>query len=108
MRLTKNEYLLLKNVAQLGWQNMSRLNDHDIGRAVILQRAGMVQIKDETIIGISPEGRHAMEEYREYVVEQRWTRGMAFAAIIISVLSLIATSEWLREQAAQWLARFLR
>ena len=108
MRLTKNEYLLLKKIAQLGWQNMSRLDDHNVGRAVILQRAEMVQIKDETIIGVTPEGRHAMEEYREYVVEQRWTRGMAFAAIIISVLSMIATSGWLREQAGQWLKQFLR
>lgn len=92
---------MLKQIDRLGWQNMARLDDQDIGRAVILERAGMVQINKESILGIAPEGRHAMEEYEEYVIEQRWTRIMAIAAIIISVLSMVATSEWLREKVTR-------
>lgn len=92
MKLTKNEYRLLKHIDRLGWQNLSRLSDMDVGRSVILRQMGMLQIINESILGITPEGRHAMEEYREYVTEQRWTRVLAIAAIIISIVSLFVTS----------------
>lgn len=107
MKLTAREYRFLKWLIRKDPDSIDQIPAASIGRLRLMAREEYVVFSEETgfVAGVTVEGRHAMELYRDVRAENLWTRGLAIAAIIISLLSLLATSQWLQEALGQALRR---
>ena len=92
MKLTIKEYRLLEWIIENNIESKSEIPEGQIGRLNLLYRAGYVDINEvdpDFIGGVTVEGRHAIEEFKDYTIERRWTRGLAIGAMIISIIAIL-------------------
>lgn len=105
MQLTRKEYRLLRKLDRKGSkiESFSQVSEDELARLRLLESAGYVVLSEahKFIAGVTVEGRHAMEIYKDYVVDRRWTRGLAIVAIIVSIIAISPLSE----AVADWLSK---
>lgn len=109
MELTRKEYRLLKWINREDIASSDRLGDN-LGRARLLKSAGylvMNEVQNQFVVAVTVEGRHAMEVYKEYVRDRRWTRGLSIAAIVVAIGTMLVTSPLLSEVLSQWIELLL-
>lgn len=109
MNLTKNDYRTMRRVNSRKFVYLVNLKPVELGRVRRLDALGLVQIVGDFVGGVTPDGKHAMEEYemarglrrRE---GRRWriTTAIAVAALLKSFLpELRALGVWLAEVVNQ-------
>ena len=109
MELTRKEYRLLKRIDRVDIASTDCLGNQ-IGRTRLLKSAGYLEMNEDPsrfVVAVTVEGRHAMEVYKEYVRDRRWTRGLSIAAVVVSIGTMLLTSPLLSEVLSQWLKLLL-
>lgn len=112
MKLTIKEYRLLEWIIRDNIESKKKIPEDEIGRLNLLCDAEYVSVSDidpDFIAGVTVEGRHAMEEFRDYTIDRRWTRWLAIGAMIISIIAiLVQASEWRIQSAGPQSSRPLQ